>query len=276
MPSFTTKDGTEVYYKDWGPKSGPVVVLSHGWPLTSDDWEQQMFFLCSKGYRCIAHDRRGHGRSSQPWEGNEMDTYSDDLLQLFDILDLKDVVMVGHSTGGGEVARFVGRHGTSRVSKAVLISSVPPIMVKTAANPGGLPLDVFDGFRAAMLKDRAQFFLDVPTGPFFGFNRPGAQVSQGLIQSWWLQGMTSGFKGAYDCIKAFSETDFTEDLKKMDIPVLVLHGDDDQIVPIGASAHNSSKLAPKATLKVYPGGAHALPHTEAERVNQDLIEFIKA
>lgn len=276
MPSFTTRDGTEIYYKDWGPKSGPVVTLSHGWPLSSDNWEQQMFFLSSKGYRCIAHDRRGHGRSSQPWDGNEMDTYSDDLFQLFEHLDLKDAVMVGHSTGGGEVARFVGRHGTSRVSKAVLISSVPPLMLKTATNSGGLPMDVFDGFRAAMLKDRAQFFMDVPSGPFFGFNRDGAQVSQGMIQSWWLQGMMCGFKGAYDCIKAFSETDFTEDLKKMDIPVLVLHGDDDQVVPIGASGQMSSKLVPKGTLKVYHGGAHGLPNTEADRVNQDLLEFLKA
>ncbi len=235
-----------------------------------------MFFLSSKGYRCIAHDRRGHGRSSQPWNGNEMDTYSDDLFQLFEHLDLTDAVLVGHSTGGGEVARFVGRHGTSRLSKAVLISSVPPLMVKTATNPKGLPIDVFDGFRAGMLKDRAQFFLDVPSGPFFGFNRDGAQVSQGMIQSWWMQGMMCGFKGAYDCIKAFSETDFTEDLRKMDIPVLILHGDDDQVVPIGASAQMSSKLVPNGTLKVYHGGAHGLPNTEADRVNQDLLEFLKA
>lgn len=276
MPSFTTRDGTEIYYKDWGPKSGSIVTFSHGWPLSSDNWEQQMFFLSSKGYRCIAHDRRGHGRSSQPWDGNEMDTYSDDLFQLFQHLDLKDAVMVGHSTGGGEVARFIGRHGTSRVSKAVLISSVPPLMVKTATNSGGLPVSVFDGFRAAMLKDRAQFFLDVPSGPFFGFNRDGAQVSQGMIQSWWLQGMMCGFKGAYDCVKAFSETDFTEDLKKMDIPVLILHGDDDQVVPIGASSLMSSKLVPKGTLKIYPGGAHGLPSTEADKVNQDLLEFLKS
>ena len=235
-----------------------------------------MFFFSSKGYRCIAHDRRGHGRSSQPWNGNEMDTYSDDLFQLFEHLDLKDAMIVGHSTGGGEVARFVGRHGTSRLSKAVLISSVPPLMVKTATNPGGLSIDVFDGFRAGMLKDRAQFFLDIPSGPFFGFNREGAQVSQGLIQSWWMQGMMCGFNGAYDCVKAFSETDFTEDLKKMDIPVLVLHGDDDQIVPIGASGQMSSKLVPKGILKVYHGGAHALPKTEADRVNQDLLEFLNS
>ena len=276
MPSFTTRDGTEIYYKDWGPKSGPVITLSHGWPLNSDNWENQMFVLSSKGYRCIAHDRRGHGRSSQSWDGNEMDTYSDDLLQLFEHLDLKNAMMVGHSTGGGEVTRFIGRHGTSRVSKAVLISSVPPLMVKTASNPGGLPIDVFDGFRAAMLKDRSRFFFDVPTGPFFGFNRPGAQVSHGLIQSWWMQGMMCGFKGAYDCVKAFSETDFTEDLKKMDIPVLVLHGDDDQIVPFRASGEMSSKLVPKGTLKVYHGGAHALPNLEADRVNQDLLDFLKS
>ena len=276
MPFFTTSDGTDIYYKDWGPKSGPVVTFSHGWPLSSDNWEHQMFFLSSKGYRCIAHDRRGHGRSSQPWNGNEMDTYSDDLFQLFEQLDLKDVVMIGHSTGGGEVARFVGRHGTSRLSKAVLISSVPPLMVKTATNPGGFPIDVFDGYRAGMLKDRAQFFLDIPSGPFFGFNREGAKVSQGMIQSWWLQGMMCGFKGAYDCVKALSETDFTEDLKKMTIPVLVLHGDDDQVVPIGASGQMSSKLVPKGTLKVYHGGAHGLPNTEADRVNQDLLEFLKS
>ena len=276
MPSFTTRDGTEIYYKDWGPKSGSVVTFSHGWPLSSDNWERQMFFLSSKGYRCIAHDRRGHGRSSQPWDGNEMDTYSDDLSQLFQHLDLKDAMMVGHSTGGGEVARFIGRHGTSRVSKAVLISSVPPLMVKTATNSGGLPISVFDGFRAAMLKDRAQFFLDVPSGPFFGFNRDGAQVSQGMIQSWWSQGMMCGFKGAYECVKAFSETDFTEDLKRMDIPVLVLHGDDDQVVPIGASGLMSSKLVPNGTLKIYHRGAHGLPNTEADRVNQDLLEFLKS
>ncbi len=276
MPFFTTRDGTDIYYKDWGPKSGPVVTFSHGWPLSSDNWEHQMFFLSSKGYRCIAHDRRGHGRSSQPWNGNEMDTYSDDLFQLFEHLDLKDAMMVGHSTGGGEVARFVGRHGTSRLSKAVLISSVPPHLVKTATNPGGLPIEVFDGFRAGMLKDRAQFFLDIPSGPFFGFNREGAQVSQGMIQSWWLQGMMCGFNGAYDCVKALSETDFTEDLKKMDIPVLVLHGDDDQVVPIGASGQMSSKLVPKGTLKVYHGGAHGLPNTEADRVNQDLLEFLNS
>ena len=232
--TITTKDGTQIYFKDWG--TGHPVVFSHGWPLTADAWESQMFFLASNGYRCIAHDRRGHGRSSQPWNGNDMDTYADDLAQLFEALDLKGAAMIGHSTGGGEVARFIGRHGTKRVSKAVLVGAVPPIMVKTAANPGGLPIDVFDGIRQAYLADRAQFFLDFASGPFFGFNRPGAKVSQGLINAWLAQGMMAGHKNAYDCIKAFSETDFTEDLKRFDVPTLIVHGDDDQIVPIGASA----------------------------------------
>jgi non-heme chloroperoxidase len=234
-----------------------------------------MFFLANQGYRVVAHDRRGHGRSSQPWNGNEMDTYTDDLLELFEHLDLKDVMMVGHSTGGGEVAHFLGRHGTSRVKKAVLVSSVPPLMVKTEANPLGLPIEVFDSFRTSMVEDRAQFFNDVPSGPFFGFNRPNAKVSQGLIWSWWQQGMMSGFKNAYDCIKAFSETDFTEDLEKIDIPVLLLHGDDDQIVPIDASARSGIKLLKKGTLKVYPGGPHALPNICIEEVNKDLLEFLK-
>ncbi|KAK3389576.1 Alpha/beta hydrolase protein [Podospora didyma] len=277
MPSFTVKDGTEIYYKDWGDESDPVVTFSHGWPLSSDNWDSQMFFLASQGYRVIAHDRRGHGRSSQPWHGNDMDTYADDLRQLFEALDLRGVVMVGHSTGGGEVARFVGRFGTeNRVKKAVLISAVPPIMVQSETNPKGTPLAVFDSFREAMLKDRSQFFLDVPTGPFFGFNRPGVKVSQGRIQSWWQQGMMASFKGAYDCIKQFSETDFTEDLKKMDIPVLVLHGDDDQVVPIEASAKRTIELLPQGTLKVYPGGPHALPNICADEVNKDILEFIKA
>jgi non-heme chloroperoxidase len=235
-----------------------------------------MFFLGNHGYRVIAHDRRGHGRSSQPWDGNEMDTYADDLLTLLEHLDLKDVMLVGHSTGGGEVARFLGRHGSSRVSKAVLVSAVPPCMVLKESNPNGLPLSVLDGFRTAMTTDRAQFFLDVPTGPFFGFNLPGAKSSQGLIQSWWQQGMMCSFKGAYDCIKAFSETDFTEDLKSIDIPVLLLHGESDQIVPIKAASLESIKLLKKGTLKVYPGGAHALPNTAVDEINEDLLAFLKS
>jgi non-heme chloroperoxidase len=274
MSTITTKDGTEIYYKDWG--SGPPVVFSHGWPLTADAWEAQMFFLASNGYRCIAHDRRGHGRSGQPWNGNDMDTYADDLAQLFEALDLKGAVMIGHSTGGGEVARFIGRHGTKRVSKAVLMGAVPPIMVKTEANPGGLPMDVFDGFRKAYLADRSQFFLEVASGPFFNFNRPGAKVSQGLINSWWRQGMLSGHKNAYDCIKAFSETDFTEDLKKFDVPTLIVHGDDDQIVPIGASALLSAKLVKNAQLKIYKGGSHSLGDTSKDQLNADLLAFLKA
>lgn len=274
MPTITTRDGAQIYYKDWG--SGQPVVFSHGWPLSADAWEAQMFFLASNGYRCIGHDRRGHGRSSQPWDGNDMDHYADDLAELFDALGLEDAVLVGHSTGGGEVARYIGRHGTRRVAKAVLVGAVPPLMLKTAGNPGGLPLEVFDGFRAAYRADRAQFFLDVASGPFFGFNRPGAEVSQGLIQSWWLQGMMSGHKNAYDCIEAFSETDFTEDLKKFDVPTLIVHGDDDQIVPIGASAMLSSKLVRNATLKVYPGGAHSLADTSKEQLNADLLAFVRS
>lgn len=274
MSTFTTKDGTEIYYKDWG--SGQPITFSHGWPLCADAWESQMFFLASHGYRCIAHDRRGHGRSAQPWNGNEMDTYADDLAELFEALDLKDAVMIGHSTGGGEVARFIGRHGTARVAKAVLMGAVPPIMLKTEANPGGLPIEVFDGFRAAFLADRSQFFLDVASGPFFGFNRPRAKVSQGLIQSWWMQGMMAGHKNAYDCIKAFSETDFTEDLKKFDVPTLIIHGDDDQIVPIGASALLSAKLVKDSILKIYPGGSHSLGDTSKEQLNADLLEFVQS
>ena len=276
MSYLTVKDGTEIYYKDWGPKDGQPVVFSHGWPLSSDNWENQMFFLASHGYRCVAHDRRGHGRSSQPWDGNDMDTYADDLAELTARLDLKDSVHVGHSTGGGEVARYIGRRGTSRVAKAVLVSAVPPFMVKTEANSGGLPIDVFDGLRQGLLADRSQLFLDVPTGPFFGFNRPGAKVSQGMIYAWWLQGMMGGFKNTFDCIKAFSETDFTEDLKKFDVPTLILHGDDDQIVPIGASAHAAAKLVPNAKLIVYPGAPHALPDTHKNQVNRDLLEFIRS
>jgi non-heme chloroperoxidase len=273
MGMITTKDGTEIFYKDLG--NGQPIVFSHGWPLSSDDWDDQIFYFASRGFRCIAHDRRGHGRSSQPWDGNDMDTYADDLAELTAALDLKDAIHVGHSTGGGEVARYIGRHGTSRVAKAVLIGAVPPLMLKTEANPGGLPMEVFDGFRAALVADRAQFFLDVPTGPFYGFNRPGANVSQGLIQKWWRQGMTAGFKATYDCIKAFSETDFTEDLKKMDIPTLIMHGDDDQVVPIADSAMLSAKIVPNATLKVYPGHPHGMCSTHHDEIDRDLLAFIK-
>ena len=273
MPTIKTKDGTEIYYKDWG--TGRPIVFSHGWPLSADAWEDQMFFLATKGYRAIAHDRRGHGRSGQPFHGNDLDTYADDLAALTEALSLDGAVHVGHSTGGGEVARYIGRHGTKRVKSAVLMGAVPPIMLKTAANPGGLPIEVFDGFRQAYLADRAQFFLDVASGPFFNFNRPGAKVSQGAIQSWWMQGMMSGFKNAYDCIKAFSETDFTEDLKKFDVPTLIMHGDDDQIVPIGASAMRSSKLVRNATLKVYPGLPHGMCSTHHEQINADLLDFIR-
>lgn len=274
MPFITTKDGTSIYYKDWG--TGQPVVFSHGWPLTADAWDDQMFFLGERGYRVIAHDRRGHGRSSQPWTGNEMDTYADDLAALVKALDLADVVHIGHSTGGGEVARYIGRHGTKRVAKAVLIGAVPPLMVKTPANPNGTPKEEFDKIRAGMLADRSQLFRDIAAGPFYGFNRPGAKPSQGIIDSFWLQGMMAGFKNAYDCIKAFSETDFTEDLKKLDVPTLILHGDDDQIVPIGASAHQSSKLVKNAKLKVYSGGAHGLTTTQKNEVNEDLLAFIKS
>jgi non-heme chloroperoxidase len=274
MPYLTTRDDTTLYYKDWG--SGHPVVFSHGWPLTADAWESQMFFLASNGYRCIAHDRRGHGRSSQPWDGNDMDTYADDLAELIESLDLHDAVLVGHSTGGGEVARYIGRHGTARIAKAVLVGAVTPLMLQTDANPGGLPMSVFDGFREQYLADRAQFFLDVPTGPFYGFNRPGTKVSEGLIRSWWTQGMMSGHKNAYDCIAAFSETDFTEDLQKFDVPTLIVHGDDDQIVPIKNSAMLSAELVKSATLKVYPGGAHALGDTAKEVLNDDLLAFIRS
>jgi len=272
MPRITTKDGTRIYYKEWG--EGQPVVFSHGWPLSADAWEDQMVFLGARGYRCIAHDRRGHGRSSQPWTGNEMDTYADDLAALAEALDLRDAVHVGHSTGGGEVARYIGRHGTKRVAKAVLIGAVPPIMLKTASNPGGLPMDVFDGIRAGVLADRSQFFKDL-SGPFYGANRPGAKVSQGLRDSFWLQGMQAGFKGVIDCIKAFSETDFTGDLKKIDVPALIMHGDDDQIVPIGASAMLSAKLVPKATLKIYPGLSHGMCSVNKDLINADLLAFIK-
>lgn len=270
--TITTKDGTQIFYKDWG--KGRPVVFSHGWPLTADAWDAQMVFLGERGHRVIAHDRRGHGRSSQPWDGNHMDQYADDLAELLDKLDIRDAVMVGHSTGGGEVARYIGRHGTRRVSKAVLLGAVPPLMLKTAANPGGLPLEVFDGIRAGVTADRSQFFQDL-TLPFYGFNRPGAKASQGLRDSFWLQGMLGGHKGLLDCIKQFSETDFTEDLKKIDVPTLIAHGDDDQIVPIGASAMLSSKLVKGSTLKIYPGLSHGLAQTHAELFNADLLAFIQ-
>jgi len=273
MGMITTKDGTQIYYKDWG--SGQPVIFSHGWPLSADAWEDQMFFLASHGYRCIAHDRRGHGRSSQTWNGNDMDTYADDLAELVEALDLKDAIHVGHSTGGGEVARYIGRHGTKGVAKAVLIGAVPPLMLKTAANPGGMPIKAFDQIRAAVLADRSQFFKDL-TLPFYGYNRPGAKISEGVRESFWFQGMMAGFPAAYFCIKAFSETDLTEDLKKMDIPTLFLHGDDDQIVPIADSAMLAVKLVRNGTLKVYKGGPHGMCTTQKDEVNADLLAFIKA
>ena len=270
MPVITTNDGTRIHYKDWG--RGQPVIFSHGWPLTADAWEDQMIFLAAHGYRAIAHDRRGHGRSSQPWGGNDMDTYAADLAALVETLDLNNAILVGHSTGGGEVARYVGRHGTKRVAKAVLIGSVTPLMLKTASNPGGLPIAVFDEIRANVRADRSQFFKDLTT-PFYGANRPGAKVSQGLRDSFWLQGMQAGFNAVLDCIKAFSETDFTEDLKKFDVPTLIIHGDDDQIVPIAASALLSARLIKGAILKTYPGAPHGLCSTLKDQVNADLLEF---
>jgi non-heme chloroperoxidase len=271
--TIIVKDGTQIYYKDWG--SGQPIVFHHGWPLSSDDWDAQLMFFLSQGYRVIAHDRRGHGRSSQTEAGNDMDTYAADVAELAAHLDLRNAIHVGHSTGGGEVARYVARHGAGRVAKAVLIGAVPPIMVKSERNPGGTPIEVFDGFRSALAANRAQLFLDVPSGPFYGFNRPGAKVSEGVIRNWWRQGMMGGAKAHYDCIKAFSETDFTEDLRAIDVPVFIMHGDDDQIVPIADAALLAIKLVKNGTLKVYPGLPHGMCTTEPEVINRDLLAFIR-
>jgi non-heme chloroperoxidase len=276
VPTFTTRDDVEIYYKDWGPKGGPVVTLSHGWPLSSDSWESQAFFLANHGCRVISHDRRGHGRSSQPWDGNDMDHYADDLAQLLDSLALNDVSMFGFSTGGGEITRYVGRYGTGRVARLGLISAVPPLMLKTESNPGGLPIEVFDGIRAGSLADRSKLYQDLAAGPFFGFNRAGATPSQGMIDSFWMQGMMGGHKNTYDSIKAFSETDFRADLKRFDKPTLIVHGDDDQVVPIEAAGRASKRLVPHAELKVYAGAPHGLADTHKEQLCQDMLTFLRA
>ncbi len=273
MSTITTRDGTLIYYKDWG--TGLPVVFSHGWPLNSDSWESQMLYLASNGYRCIAHDRRGHGRSSQPWSGNDMDTFADDLSELIETLDMKDVTLIGFSMGGGEAARYVGRHGTARLARIALVAAVPPLMLKTAANMSGLPIEVFDEIRRSCIADRSQFYRDLASGPFFGANRPGAKVTQGMIDSFWLQGMQAGHKNTLDCIKAFSETDFTHDLEKFDIPTLIVHGDDDQVVPIGASALRAATLIKQATLKIYGGAPHGLSYTHKDQLDADLLAFIK-
>jgi non-heme chloroperoxidase len=275
MPTFTTRDGTEIFYKDWGPKDAQTIFFHHGWPLSADDWDNQLMFFLNKGYRVIAHDRRGHGRSTQTDSGNDMDTYADDLIQLAAKLDLKNAIHVGHSTGGGEVVHYIARAEPGRVAKAAIIGAVPPVMVKSEANPGGTPIEAFDGYRTALAANRAQLYLDIPAGPFYGYNRPGAQVSQGIIQNWYRQGMMGGIKAHYDCIKAFSETDFTEDLQKIEVPVLVMHGDDDQIVPYADSAPLSAKLLKNGTLKTYPGFPHGMATTHADIINADLLAFVE-
>jgi non-heme chloroperoxidase len=275
MSSITTRDGVSIHYKDWGPRAGQPVVLSHGWPLNADSWESQAFHLASNGYRVIAHDRRGHGRSSQPWDGNDMDHYADDMAQVIEALELRDIAVFGFSTGGGEVTRYIGRHGTGRVAKIGLVSAVPPLMLKTAANPGGTPMEAFDALRSGSLADRSKLYRDLASGPFFGFNRPGAEVSQGMIDAFWLQGMMAGHKNAYDSIKAFSETDFTQDLRRFDKPTLLVHGSDDQIVPIDASANAVKRLVPHAVLRVYPGAPHGLADTHKQQFNADLLGFLR-